>query len=64
MGLCYSSVYMSSPCLRAVQARCVLAEPIVVLARREFVKPEVRSRCVLAVCYGHSALGVCSSDYE
>ena len=42
-----------------VRARRVLAEPMVVRAQCEFVDFEVRARCVLAVCYGHTALDVC-----
>lgn len=39
-----------------VRALYVLAEPVVVCARRNMVEPEVHARCVFAMYYGCTAL--------
>lgn len=42
-----------------MRARHVWAEGMVVRARREFVEPEVRAQCMLAMRYFKTALCVC-----
>lgn len=42
-----------------VRSRRMLDTPMVVRPRREFVEPAVLARCMLSVCYGYTALGVC-----
>lgn len=48
-------------CREVERTRRVLPEPIVLRVRHDFVE---RARCVFAMCYGPTALGVCLSCYK